>query len=175
MRTSKEWWNDTKVSETKMIEWLKNQYHGEAVASERITKFILPHLQGKYQFMVERIADDETRHAEWVGNLLSVRGVTPEILQKEERYWKEVITEDFTSDGNYAAAVAAHAEEMRLERIKVIMDDEQAPYDIRKVFSDIYKDELFHAKGFKLIAGDKYYNKASENHAKGLEALGLIV
>ena len=47
-----------------------------------------------------------------------------EILQKEERYWKEVMTEDFTTDGNYAAAVAAHAEEMRLERISVIMNDD---------------------------------------------------
>jgi rubrerythrin len=158
-----------------MINWLKNQYHGEAVASERIRKFILPHMEGKYAFMVERIADDEERHAQWVGKLLEVRGITPEILIKEERYWKEVITEDFTENGNYAAAVAAHAEEMRLERISVIMDDSTADEDIVETFKNIYKDELFHAKGFKLIAGDEYYNLTSENHAKGLEALGLIV
>jgi hypothetical protein len=110
-----------------------------------------------------------------VGKLLEVRGITPEILIKEERYWKEVITEDFTENGNYAAAVAAHAEEMRLERISVIMDDSTADEDIVETFKNIYKDELFHAKGFKLIAGDEYYNLTSENHAKGLEALGLIV
>lgn len=175
MKTSKEWWEDTKESPEKIINWLKNQYHGEAVASERIRQYILPHMEGKYAFMVERIADDEERHASWVGKLLSDRGVTPEILQKEERYWKTVMTEDFTQDGNYAAAVAAHAEEMRLERITVIMEDNEAPQDIRDTFKNIYKDELFHAKGFKLIAGDEYYNKTSENHAKGLEALGLIV
>lgn len=175
MRTSKQWWDETKVSEQKIIEWLKNQYHGEAVAAERIEKYILPHLDGKYQFMVERIVDDEIRHSQWVAELLANRGITPKILQKEERYWREVMTEDFTTNGNYAAAVAAHAEEMRLERIQVIMNDVNAPDDIRKVFTNIYKDELFHAKGFKLIAGDDYYNKASENHAKGLEALGLIV
>jgi rubrerythrin len=175
MRTSKEWWEYTKTSPDKLINWLKNQYHGESVASERIRKFILPKMEGKYHFMVERIADDEDRHSQWVGKLLYDRGVTPEILQKEERYWKQVMTEDFENDGNYAAAVAAHAEEMRLERITVIMDDDTAPSDIRETFRNIYKDELFHAKGFKLIAGDEYYNKASENHAKGLEALGLIV
>lgn len=175
MKTSKQWWEETKVSEQKTINWLKNQYHGEAVAAERIEKYILPHLDGKYQFMVERIVDDEIRHSQWVGELLTNRGITPEILQKEERYWREVMTEDFTTNGNYACAVAAHAEEMRLERIQVIMNDVDAPEDIRKVFTNIYKDELFHAKGFKLIAGDDYYNKASENHAKGLEALGLIV
>lgn len=85
------------------------------------------------------------------------------------------MTEDFTNDAQYASAVAAHAEEMRLERIKVIMEDNESPADVKKVFTQIYKDELFHAKGFKLIAGDEYYNKASENHAKGIEALGLIV
>jgi rubrerythrin len=175
MKTSKELWDETKVSTEKTINWLKNQYHGEAVASTRIRDFILPHMDGKYAFMVERIADDEDRHSQWIGKLLSDRGVTPNILQKEERYWKEVITEDFKNDGNYAAAVAAHAEEMRLERIMVIMNDETADSDIRETFKNIYKDELFHAKGFKLIAGDDYYNKASENHAKGLEALGLIV
>ncbi len=175
MRTSEEWWLETKKSDFKTTEWLKNQYHGEAVAAERIRKFILPHLEGKYQFMVERIADDEDRHSQWIGKLLLDRGITPEILQKEERYWKEVMTEDFSSDGNYAAAVAAHAEEMRLERIKVIMEDNSCPIDIQETFKNIYKDELFHAKGFKLIAGDDYYNKASENHARGLEALGLIV
>lgn len=175
MKTSQTWWDETKASPEKTINWLKNQYHGEAVASERIRQYILPHMEGKYQFMVERIADDEERHASWVGQLLSNRGITPEILQKEERYWKTVMTEDFTSNGNYAAAVAAHAEEMRLERIKVIMDDDTAPADIRDTFKNIYKDELFHAKGFKLIAGDEYYSKTSESHAKGLEALGLIV
>lgn len=175
MKTSKEWWVETKQSPEKLVNWLKNQYHGEAVAASRIREFILPNMEGKYQFMVERIADDEDRHSQWVGKLLSDRGITPQVLLKEERYWKEVMTEDFTSDGNYAAAVAAHAEEMRLERIKVIMEDETADSDIVETFKNIYKDELFHAKGFKLIAGDDYYNKASENHAKGLEALGLII
>lgn len=175
MKTSQEWWDEVKTSNEKLVNWLKNQYHGEAVASERIRQYILPHFGDKYAFMVERIADDEERHASWVGKLLSSRGITPEILQKEERYWREVMTEDFKNDGNYAAAVAAHAEEMRLERIKVIMDDMTAPEDIRETFKNIYKDELFHAKGFKLIAGDEYYQKTAENHARGLEALGLIV
>ena len=175
MKTTKEWWDDTKQSPEKIINWLKNQYHGEALASSRIKEFILPHMDGKFAFMVERIADDEERHAQWVGKLLLDRGIEPEILEKEERYWKETMTEDFKSDGNYAAAVAAHAEEMRLERIKEIMNDESCDNDIRETFRNIYKDELFHAKGFRLIAGDDYYTKASENHAKGLEALGLIV
>ncbi len=175
MKTSKQWWAETRINNEKLINWLKNQYHGEAIASERIRQYVLPHFTGKYEFMVERIADDEERHASWIGKLLLSRGITPEILQKEERYWREVMTEEFKSDGHYAAAVAAHAEEMRLERIKVIMEDNEIDEDIRNTFINIYKDELFHAKGFKLIAGDEYYNKASENHAKGLEVLGLIV
>lgn len=175
LRTSQQWWDEVKLDDDKMNRWLRNQYHGEKLASARIREFILPKMGDKYKFLVERIADDEERHAAWVGNLLNTRDITPEVLQKEERYWNEVMTEDFKEDGNYAAAVAAHAEEMRLERIKVIMSDADSPEDIKTVFANIYKDELFHAKGFKLIAGDEYYNKASENHARGLEALGLIV
>lgn len=175
LKTSQQWWDETKVSEDKIIYWLKNQYHGEAIAAQRIERFILPKMEGKYHFMVERIADDERRHSEWIGALLANRGIEPKLLEKEERYWKTVMTDDFTNDAKYAAAVAAHAEEMRLERIQVIMNDETAPYDIRNTFGNIYKDELFHAKAFKLVAGDDYYNAASENHAKGLEALGLIV
>jgi len=64
---------------------------------------------------------------------------------------------------------------MRLERITVIMNDETADADILETFKNIYKDELFHAKAFKLIGGDDYYKASSEKHAKGLEALGLIV
>lgn len=175
LKTSQQWWNETKASSEKINNWLKNQYHGEAVAAERIRKYILPNMTGKYEFMVEKIANDEDRHAMWIAKLLLNRGIQPELLQKEERYWKEVMTEDFKSDGNYAAAVAAHAEEMRLERIKVIMADDSASTDIQNTFKDIYHDELFHAKAFKLIAGDEYYNKASANHAKGLESLGLII
>ena len=175
LKTSKQWWDETKLSTESINNWLKNQYHGEAIAAERIEQFILPHFKDKYEFIVQRIADDEKRHASWIGELLLKRGITPEILQKEERYWREVMTEDFKNDGQYAASVAAHAEEMRLERITVIMNDESAPADIRETFKNIYKDEVFHAKGFRHIAGESYYEKSSENHARGLEALGLIV
>ena len=51
------------------------------------------------------------------------------------------------------------------------MNDDEAPNDIQDTFKQIYRDELFHAKGFRLIAGDDYYNQASANHAR----LGLIV
>lgn len=175
LKSSQQWWDEVKVSEEKTVEWLKNQYHGEALASERIRQFILPHFEGNHKTMVEKIANDEDTHAQWVGELLSKRGVTPEILQKEERYWREVMTEEFSQDAQYASAVAAHAEEMRLERISVIMNDADSPEDIKNVFTQIYKDELFHAKAFKTIAGDDYYDKASENHAKGIEKLGLII
>ncbi len=54
-------------------------------------------------------------------------------IQKDKRYWKITMTNDFENDGQYAA-VAAHAEEMRLERIKVIMDDAEADQGIRRTF-----------------------------------------
>ena len=29
MKTSQQWWDDTKSDTEKMINWLKNQYHGD--------------------------------------------------------------------------------------------------------------------------------------------------
>ena len=174
-KTVQEWWDATKASEDKLINWLKNQYHGEAVAASRIEKFILNKIDDHYKFLVARIMEDELKHASWIKALLLGKGIEASILEKEERYWSTVITKEFENDALFAAGVAAHAEEMRLERIKVIMKEPDPQFKlIQETFTHIYKDEVFHAKAFKFIAGDNY-NATTELHAKGVEALGLII
>jgi len=177
-KTPQQWWDAVKQSPERIVNWLKNQYHGEAKAAERIYDIILKHFsEGSTEWdLATRIAKDEEKHAVWIGQLLESRGITPQLLDKEERYWDAVLDdENVEGNGEYAAAIAAHAEEMRLARIKIIMDDEDAPGDIRATFIQIYHDEVFHAKAFKKISGDEYYNQTTENHARGLEALGLII
>lgn len=176
-RTVKEWWDDVKSDPAKTLNWLKNQYHGEATASEKIGKYILPQFsESKQLFIIERIMDDENKHAGWIKELLEKRGGEAAILDKTERYWEETMQdEELNTSPQYAAAVGAHAEEMRLERIRCICADEEAPEDIQKVFGMILKDEVFHAKAFKYLAGAEYYGAAAEKHAKGVEALGLII
>lgn len=53
-------------------------------------------------------------------------------------------------------AVAAHAEEMRLERIKIVVS-QCKDKDIRDTFTKILKDELFHAKAFREFTTDEAY------------------
>lgn len=171
---SQQWWNKIKLEPALFTDWLRDQYHGEATAAARLVVF-------KNQFsnsivadkLISIIAAQEAVHAEWIKGLLESRGIKPEILKKEERYWKETLEGiDSLKSG---CAVAAHAEEMRLERIRVIVSDETAPEDIREVFSKILKQEVFHAKAFKVLAGKEEYLKASGNHRKGLAALGLTL
>ena len=177
MKNSTVWWHATKQDPDKIIHWLKNQYHGELTASERIQAYLLEKISdptSKEFRIINTIRQQEVDHAQWIGELLTARGVTPAKLDKKERYWEETLKnpEDLTVEE--MCGVAAHAEEMRLRRIEAIAEDETAPVDIREVFLKILPQERMHATQFAKLAGE-YKDGAAENHAKGLAALGLII
>jgi rubrerythrin len=175
MRTSKDWWLKVSASEPALIAWLKKQYHGEATAAERIERYCKSRVaknEDERMQILTRIANDERTHAGWVGDLLRARGETPTILFKKERYWDETLA-DIDSFVK-AAAVAHHAEMMRLERIEVIAHDETAPADVREVFAKILVDERFHAKAFGLMAGTEAIEEARSAHQRGAKAIGFV-
>jgi len=176
MRTSKEWWNGVKNDPDALIRWLRNQYHGEAIAAIRMRKFVekFGH-QAKFneRRTVEAIAHQEGQHAQWVGELLQDRGVRPTLIGKTERYWDETIGGIDSWDSG--CAVAAHAEGMRLERIRAIVNDSESPHDVRVAFNRIVVQEEFHARAFKTFASDEALFMALCNHRAGAEALGLVV
>jgi rubrerythrin len=172
-KTSEAWWNEVKNDNNKLHSWLAAQYHGEATAADRIEKFLVAQSPSEATTKtLQTIAAQELTHAEWVGGLMTARGLTPKIMDKVDRYWEETLPS--IDSFEYGAAVAAHAEAMRLERIKAIASDEDSPDDIREVFTKILKDELWHERAFRKMAKSEMQT-ASENHAKGLEALGLII
>lgn len=174
MRTPQQWWNDTKSDPDKFNNWLKDQYHGELTAVDRIEKYLMVHTHPdtpQYK-MLKFVKDQEAEHASWVKDLLEARGLEATKLDKTERYWDKTLPN--ITDLEYGSAVAAHAEEMRLERIKVIVVDPDSPEDVRAVFTKILPQELGHASIFGYLAGDKK-GEAAEAHARGLEALGLIL
>lgn len=172
MKTSEQWWEETKSDSEKLVNWLKRQYHGEVTAAERIEKYCIEKSPEQWIRVLRGIAFDERKHAEWVGVLLSVRGISAEKLQKEERYWDKTLGQ--IDSFQKATAVAAHAENMRLERIRVIAGDESAPQDIRGVFQAILFDEERHAAAFKRMAGDEALAATLEAHIMGSQAIGLI-
>lgn len=172
--TSTQWWNHVKSDAALLLDWLKDQYHGEVTAEGRIRDFAnLYAPQGNpWRLTLERIVEQEGTHAGWVATLLTARGLTPEVLTRDERYWNHtLLTIDSFESG---AAVAAHAEQMRLERIMAIAEDDDAPADIRRVFQRILPQEKFHARAFARMAGDVAMASALRQHELGMEAIGLI-
>ena len=173
--TTKEWWTRVSSSDEEMIKWLKAQYHGEATAEARIRGAIQKYnLTGIKAKIIESIANDEAKHTKWVAALLLKRGITPEILKKEERYWNEVLPQELEKNNfKYFAAVGHLAESMRLDRISLLASDSRFK-DIAKVMSKIYPEELFHARAFKVLSSKKRINQARKYHSLGMNAIGLL-
>lgn len=171
---SQAWWHQVKADPTRFLDWLKAQYHGEITAHARIMQFVEHYLPADsvWRGVVLKIAQQELTHAQWVGELLTARGLTPAVLQKEERYWDKTLPAIDSMESG--AAVAAHAERMRLERIRVITDDPEAPQDVRDVFARILPEEEFHERAFRTLAGGEAMKAALESHLAGREAIGLI-
>ena len=174
MRNSVDWWNSVKSDEISLINWLKDQYHGEMLASKRIrehfSKFSLSKIQ---QLIITKIAKEEELHAEWIGKLLLSRGYFPDILEKHERYWEATLKGMDTAED--VAAIGAHAEAMRLERIEAIATDETAPEDIRNVFLKIWPMEVAHELLFEKISSPEAMLRHKGNSDAGRQALGLVV
>lgn len=174
MKTTQQWWNEVSADESLMVDWLKDQYHGEVTAEKRIRDLLTQYeLNDKVKRLIGKIADDEKQHAEWVKGLLESRGITAEVLNKEERYWNKVLPAGDVSFEEMSA-IGHHAETMRLERIRVLAEDTKHP-DIAEVFKRILPDELFHAYAFAAMSTPEAIADASDSHKAGLNALGLVI
>ena len=173
MRTSETWWTETKADAAAFEDWLRDQYRGESTAAGRIEALRDAFAQpGSRAFRIlSVIAAQERKHAVWVGEILAARGMALAIDDERERYWPAVV--DLVTDLETGAAVGAHAEKMRLERLETIANDETAPADVRAVFTRIVPEERFHERAFRTLAGDLAMKKTAGAHALGRAALGL--
>lgn len=178
MQTSKEWWAATKNDPEALIEWLKKQYYGEVTAGFRIAELFIAKTNTipDYSKALTRIIGEEFLHALWIKELLIARGVTDfTTCSGTDRYWKEVLSDDSTQSLEELAAIAAHAETMRLQRIEAIVDDHEAPQDIWRVFHNILPMEMGHAHIFRDLTTLEIFQATEENHLKGVNALGLVI
>lgn len=173
MKTSQEWWAEVKADPAKFNDWLVKQYRGEVTAAVRIraiaTRF---RVEPRIHCTLNTIAAQEQLHAQWVRELLIARGIQPDTDGAEERYWKAV--KPAMVDFHATAAVGAHAEEMRLERIRVIVADEAAPPDVAAVFRRILPHEVWHASAFREMAGEVAMKDTQYTHELGRALLGLV-
>jgi rubrerythrin len=172
--TSAAWWETTRSNPVALQAWLYAQYRGEITAGDRIEAlrdaFADPGSRAYRVLSV--VAAQERTHASWIGALLAARGLPVEVTAKPDRYWRHVVPE--ISDLATGAAVGAHAEQMRLERIETISADPTAPPDIRAAFARILPQERFHARAFASLSTSEALARTKDAHALGRLALGLV-
>lgn len=173
LQNSKDWWIEVSQSREKFADWLQKQYHGESTAAGRIRIMAVEAEKDSHRFILEKIATQEEYHAKLVGDLLDKYGVAPKSEEEfgVSRYWDTVkpAQEDFRTK----CAIAGHAEAMRLERIRAIVDDPNTPLDVYSVFCIILQDEIWHEQAFKRMAGEEALDKVKPCHNKARELLGL--
>lgn len=172
-RTSAQWWAAVKQDPVAFEGWLLDQYRGEVTASGRIEALrdaFAPPSSPAWRVLTI-IAAQERDHARWVAELLRARGVEARVEEVPSRYWEVVLGQ--VRDLETGAAVGAHAEEMRLERIVAISSDETAPADVRGVFARILPQERFHARAFRALASLDALTATEGAHHLGRELLGL--
>jgi len=174
MTNSKSWWAAIKLDTHRLYAWLHDQYRGEVTAAGRIDglrdRFAAPGTRAHRILTV--IAAQERTHAAWVGALLAARGLAVAVQDKPDRYWRRVLPA--ITDLATGAAIGAHAERMRLERIEAIAADPDAPADIHAVFARILPEERFHARAFAELSTGEALARTSSAHRAGRSALGLV-
>jgi hypothetical protein len=93
------------------------------------------------------------------------------VAEKQDRYWQRTVPE--VTDLATGAAVGAHAEKMRLQRIEAIANDADADADIRSVFARILPQERFHERAFRSLATPAALAATEGAHELGRRVLGL--
>lgn len=174
MKTTAEWWSETKSDETKLHAWLQRQYVGELAAVNLLSELLIRYgseMSAKDWDTIFKIMNQEALHGRWVKKLLDARDIKPEKdADSTRRYWNEVLPA--VDSFKKATAAAYHAENMRLFRIREVANDVSAPADIRETFQKILPHEEWHEEAFAAMKSDA---DLSGFHKKGLEALSLVL
>jgi len=170
MKTSKQWWDETKNNTVKFNKWLSQQWLAEAVAFGKIKELALNDPENAA--ILTKIATDELKHSLLLKDLCVSRSIA--IAQRStDRYYGSINLESLSKDELYA--IGHYAEGMRLSRIRAITEDQDAPEDVSFVFSIILKDEIMHEKAFKAIASKDALQRMKNKHELGVQALGLTL
>lgn len=178
MKTTKQWWEETKADPEKLKRWLIRQYVGEMAAINLLSEVLLRfggEMTGVEWENVFTVMLQEAKHARWVKYLLSDRKIKiPTNLSATRKYWDEVLPAVETLDD--AAHAAHNAETMRLHRIRVIAVEPDIEFaDLQRVFANVLPDEQWHEKVFDGLTRTEHNPKMDVAHMEGLNALTLVL
>lgn len=175
-KLTENWWKKCLDDKEKLEHWLVSLYNNEKDAEERFKDFANKYCEvgsEEYNVFME-ISEQEANHAVLVERVILNRGAT--IYQKSSkdgRYWRNTLP--CICDKKTAAAIGAYAESLSLNRMRVIIKDEQTPEDLKEMFKVIEPEESYHAKSLKKIATKYGMDKVKDCHDKGLDELGLKI
>lgn len=145
------YWPLMKTKGDWLTSWLQRQYTGEvnALASmEVLLESIKSQSQNpQYIKIVEKIISDENKHIQMISQLLTSRGIAPKAVDDIEIL-------DGMDSWNDGCALASRAEAVRSGKARVLVKDQEVPKDVREAFSIILRDEAFHEKAFRYMAGE---------------------
>lgn len=177
MKNSTTWWNDTKNNQENLRDWLQRQYVGEFAAVNLLSEILIRfghEMNGDQRRNIYKVMLQEALHGQWMSQLLENRGWAPEAQPDvTERYWKNIIPN--VKNFQDAMQAAAQAENMRLQRIRAIVNDPTAPADIHKVFEQILPHEEWHEEVFTTMCGDYHNPEIKQGHDQGLSSLSLVL
>lgn len=175
MRTTEQWWTETKADKAALEHWLRRQYVGEMAAVNLLSELLITYGSQATDAEwndVHKVMCQEATHAKWIKKVLDQRGISPEEgATAERRYWAEVkpAVKSFAE----GCAAGYHAEHMRLERIRAIAHDtDPAVEDLSVVFGNILPHEEWHEKVFDKMRHGKLL---TQYHEAGLESLNLLM
>ena len=152
MQEFRDLWPEVRTKPGGIEWWLQKQYVGEleAIASmEKLLRSFDANPKGaKLRNLVVRVIRDERNHVAMIERLLQARGVTPEAPASPEvlsglDQWAE------------GCAATSRAEAIRAGEIRTVIADLGTPDDIRTVFGRVLKEEVFHEKAFRELAGQE--------------------
>lgn len=174
MKTTAQWWAETRDDAAKLVHWLKRQYVGELAAVNLLSEMLLKFgadMTPQQWHDIHKVMQQEALHASWMKRLLDTRGIAPtRESDATRRYWAQVLPA--VTDLGKASAAAHDAEHMRLFRIREIAFDMSAPQDIRETFQAILPHEEWHEVVFAAMRGDVRLDAARD---RGLSALNLVL
>lgn len=175
--TTAQWLDRTLNSKVYLKSWLKRQYIGEFTAAVRLGQLVKQATRVSIDIrkieMLIRIQKEETAHTAWIAHLLNNRNMPiPKVQVEPSRYWDKVLSGDMPIEKLFAAGY--HAETMRLERIRGLVNHPKTPDDVRKTFTEILRDEEGHAFAFEQLTTPEQRAESFEAHKAGMEAMGLV-
>ena len=175
MKTTSEWWAETKADPEKLAHWLRRQYVGEMAAVNLLSELLITYGGQATESecdKVHKVMCQEATHAKWMKRLMEGRKIDPEVgATAERRYWSEV--KPAVNSFQEGCAAGYHAEHMRLERIRCIASDtDPAVADLAETFAKILPHEMWHERVFDEM---RQGQTLTQYHEKGLEKLNLLM